>query len=101
MEASNLRTASVYINNLLLSRGLLRNGQEIDFAYPDKGEGGLEGTMGRVMSVVNDLVLRRDVGGLFFKISEEDSLSEGMDARWDDQESELRDRGEEKWRRRC
>jgi len=61
MESENLRTASSYINNLLLSRGLLRNGQTIDFSRPDKGEGGLEGTMGRVMSLVNDLILRRDV----------------------------------------
>ena len=61
MESDNLRTASLYINNQLLSRGLLRNGQTIDFACPDKGEGGMEATMGRVMSVVNDLILRRDV----------------------------------------
>jgi hypothetical protein len=65
MEADNLRTASLYINNQLLSRGLLRNGQSIDFARPDKGEGGLEATMGRIMSVVNDLILRRDVGSQF------------------------------------
>lgn len=61
MESENLRTASSYINNLLLSRGLLRNGQTIDFSRPDKGENGIEGTMGRVMSLVNDLILRRDV----------------------------------------
>jgi hypothetical protein len=61
MESDNLKTASIYINNQLLSRGLLRNGQTIDFARPDKGEGGIEGTMGRVMSVINDLILRRDV----------------------------------------
>lgn len=65
MDPDNLRTASLYINNQLLSRGLLRNGQNIDFARPDRGvsEGGegLEKTMGRVMSVVNDLILRRDV----------------------------------------
>ncbi|KAL5321418.1 hypothetical protein ACEPPN_009376 [Leptodophora sp. 'Broadleaf-Isolate-01'] len=64
MDPDNLRTASLYINNQLLSRGLLRNGQNIDFARPDRGvsEGGegLEKTMGRVMSVVNDLILRRD-----------------------------------------
>jgi hypothetical protein len=61
MDDSNLRTASVYINNLLLSRGLLKNGAEIDFARPDRGDGGVEGTMGRIMGVVNDLILRRDV----------------------------------------
>ena len=61
MEADNLKTASVYINNQLLSRGLLRNGETIEFSRPDKGEGGIEGTMGRIISVVNDLILRRDV----------------------------------------
>ncbi|KAI9735416.1 MAG: hypothetical protein M1818_006422 [Claussenomyces sp. TS43310] len=60
METDNLRTASSYINNLLLSRGLLRNGQPLEFAQPQKGEGGTEGTMAKVMSLVNDLVLRRD-----------------------------------------
>ncbi|OBT60474.1 hypothetical protein VE03_10085 [Pseudogymnoascus sp. 23342-1-I1] len=60
METDNLRTASVYINNLLLSRGLLKNGQSLDFAHPEQGDGGSEGTMGRIMGVVNDLILRRD-----------------------------------------
>ncbi|KAI9055936.1 hypothetical protein LZ554_000871 [Drepanopeziza brunnea f. sp. 'monogermtubi'] len=60
MDLDNLRTASLYINNQLLSRGLLRNGQTIDFARPERGEGGAEATMGRVMGVVNDLILRRD-----------------------------------------
>ena len=61
MESDNLRTASLYINNQLLSRGLLRNGQTIEFARPEKADGGTETTMGRVMSIVNDLILRRDV----------------------------------------
>jgi hypothetical protein len=61
MESDNLKTASLYINNQLLSRGLLRNGQTIEFAHPEKGDGGVDGTMGRVISVVNDLILRRDV----------------------------------------
>ncbi|RAL58620.1 hypothetical protein DID88_003540 [Monilinia fructigena] len=60
MDADNLRTASLYINNQLLSRGLLRNGQSIDFARPHKSEEGLDVTMGKIMSVVNDLILRRD-----------------------------------------
>ncbi|RDW62812.1 hypothetical protein BP5796_11114 [Coleophoma crateriformis] len=60
MEADNLRTASLYINNQLLSRGLLRNGQTIEFARPEKDPGGVDGTMGRIMGVVNDLILRRD-----------------------------------------
>lgn len=62
-DSSSLRTASTYINNLLLSRGLLRDGRVIDFARPERGEGGVAGTMGKVMSLVNDLVLRRDVSG--------------------------------------
>ena len=61
MDTDSLRTASLYINNLLLARGLLRNGQNIDFARPHKGEGGMEATMAQIMTVINDLVLRRDV----------------------------------------
>ena len=61
IESENLRTASLYINNQLLSRGLLRDGQNIDFANPGDTGGELAATMGRVMSVVNDLILRRDV----------------------------------------
>ena len=63
IDSDNLRTASLYINNQLLSRGLLRDGQTIDFADPSRGcgGGGVEATMGKVMSVVNDLILRRDV----------------------------------------
>lgn len=83
-DLSNLRTASLYINNQLLSRGLLRDGRAIDFADPagkKKGKEGKDGgkdddekteerddkdstadTMSRVISVVNDLILRRDVG---------------------------------------
>jgi hypothetical protein len=70
MDADNLRTASLYINNQLLSRGLLRNGQSIDFARPDKGEGGLDATMGKIMSVVNDLILRRDVISIFHNLAD-------------------------------
>lgn len=57
----NLRTASLYINNQLLSRGLLRDGEIIDFTNPSSGDGGTAATMGRIMAVVNDLILRRDV----------------------------------------
>ncbi|KAI0205870.1 Afadin and alpha-actinin-binding-domain-containing protein [Astrocystis sublimbata] len=60
IDPENLRTASLYINNQLLSRGLLRDGQTIDFADPEGSDGGLQYTMGRVISVVNDLILRRD-----------------------------------------
>ncbi|KAI0420592.1 Afadin and alpha-actinin-binding-domain-containing protein [Xylaria grammica] len=60
IDPENLRTASLYINNQLLSRGLLRDGQNIDFADPEGSDGGLEAAMGRIISVVNDLILRRD-----------------------------------------
>lgn len=59
--SDNLRTASIYINNQLLSRGLLRDGDTIDFAYPGDNDDELAHTMGRIMGVVNDLILRRDV----------------------------------------
>ncbi|KAI1823469.1 Afadin and alpha-actinin-binding-domain-containing protein [Xylaria intraflava] len=60
IDPENLRTASLYINNQLLSRGLLRDGQNIDFADPEGSDGGLQTAMGRIISVVNDLILRRD-----------------------------------------
>lgn len=61
IDTENLRTASLYINNQLLSRGLLKDGQSIDFANPGRGDGDTVATMGHIMSVVNDLILRRDV----------------------------------------
>ncbi|PGH34017.1 hypothetical protein GX50_03164 [[Emmonsia] crescens] len=60
METQNLFTASDYINNLLLARGLLRNGKPIDFARPENAPGGTDDTMSRVINLVHDLVLRRD-----------------------------------------
>ncbi|PLB49610.1 hypothetical protein P170DRAFT_409124 [Aspergillus steynii IBT 23096] len=60
MEPHNLEAASTYINNVLLARGLLKSGSPIDFAQPDNDEGGVATTMGRVINLVNDLVLRRD-----------------------------------------
>ncbi|MCJ1466542.1 hypothetical protein MMC07_005162 [Pseudocyphellaria aurata] len=60
MEPQSLQTASSYINNLLLSRGLLRNGVAIEFASPSKAEGGIDATMAKVMNLVHDLILRRD-----------------------------------------
>ncbi|KAK0720622.1 Afadin and alpha-actinin-binding-domain-containing protein [Lasiosphaeris hirsuta] len=60
IELDNLRTASLYINNQLLSRGLLHDGQSIDFTRPGNSDGEIGATMGRIMSVVNDLILRRD-----------------------------------------
>ncbi|KAK0741197.1 Afadin and alpha-actinin-binding-domain-containing protein [Schizothecium vesticola] len=60
VELDNLRQASLYINNQLLSRGLLRDGQTIDFTDPGETSGEVAATMGRVIAVVNDLILRRD-----------------------------------------
>lgn len=61
MDAFNLKTASTYVNNLLLARGLLRNGCHIEFARPSKGEGGTEATLASIINLVHDLILRRDV----------------------------------------
>lgn len=61
MEPHNLQVASDYINNVLLARGLLRSGKPIDFAHPESEDGGAEATMARVINMINDLVLRRDV----------------------------------------
>jgi hypothetical protein len=61
MEPHNLEAASTYVNNILLARGLLKSGEPIDFAQPDNAEGGMEATMARVINLVNDLVIRRDV----------------------------------------
>lgn len=61
MEPHNLQAASTYVNNILLARGLLKSGEPIDFAEPNNGEGGTEATMARVINLVNDLVIRRDV----------------------------------------
>lgn len=60
IDTENLRTASLYINNQLLSRGLLRDGQSIDFASPAMNHGEDAATMGRIVSVLNDLIIRRD-----------------------------------------
>ncbi|EFY98488.2 afadin/alpha actinin binding protein [Metarhizium robertsii] len=60
IDAENLRTASLYINNQLLSRGLLRDGDTIDFAGAGKcGEDGAA-LSGRIISILNDLIIRRD-----------------------------------------
>ena len=67
MDTKHLHTASSYINNLLLSRGLLRNGTPIAFAEPAKAQGGVDATMAQVMTLVHDLVLRRDVGLRFIR----------------------------------
>ena len=61
MDSFNLKTASTYVNNLLLARGLLRNGVHIEFARPSRGEGGAEATMAHIINLVHDMILRRDV----------------------------------------
>ncbi|CAI6339471.1 unnamed protein product [Periconia digitata] len=60
MESYNLKTASTYINNLLLARGLLRDGKSIEFAHPSRGAGGKEVTMAQIINLVHDLILKRD-----------------------------------------
>ncbi|PYH85757.1 NIMA interactive protein [Aspergillus uvarum CBS 121591] len=60
MEPQNLQAASTYINNVLLARGLLKSGRPIEFANPEDEDGGSVATMGRIIDLVNDLVLRRD-----------------------------------------
>ncbi|KAF2100317.1 hypothetical protein NA57DRAFT_36575 [Rhizodiscina lignyota] len=60
MDSFSLKTASTYVNNLLLARGLLRNGKPLEFAKPSKGEGGTEATMAQVINIIHDLILRRD-----------------------------------------
>ena len=61
MDSFNIKTASVYINNLLLARGLLRDGKPIEFARPSKADGGKEVTMTQIINLVHDLILKRDV----------------------------------------
>lgn len=61
VDTDNLRTASLYINNQLLSRGLLKDGKSIDFANPGRPGREADATMGQIITVVNDLILRRDV----------------------------------------
>ncbi|BCS23351.1 uncharacterized protein APUU_31576S [Aspergillus puulaauensis] len=56
----DLHAASIYINNVLLARGLVKTGRPIDFANPENEEGGVTNTMARIINLVNDLVLRRD-----------------------------------------
>ncbi|KAF4595151.1 Ribosomal RNA-processing protein 7 [Ophiocordyceps camponoti-floridani] len=61
IDAQSLHTASLYINNQLVSRGLLQDGQGIDFAHAgdDSPEAACE-RAGRIIGIVNDLILRRD-----------------------------------------
>jgi hypothetical protein len=56
MASSSLSSASKYLNNLLLARGLLQDGKSIDFASCDRDET----TTSKIINIVHDLVLRRD-----------------------------------------
>ncbi|PHH75231.1 hypothetical protein CDD82_4531 [Ophiocordyceps australis] len=60
VDTANLRTASLYINNQLLSRGLLRDDETIDFANLGHLDDGVPDTASRIIKLVNDLILRRD-----------------------------------------
>lgn len=61
MDSTNLKTASSYLNNLLLARGLLRDGNVIPFHRPSKASGGADATLAQIINLVHDLILRRDV----------------------------------------
>ncbi|PSK48682.1 hypothetical protein B9Z65_93 [Elsinoe australis] len=54
MESETLVTASTYLNNLLLARGLLRHGKSVDFAKPTRE------TRAQIINLVHDLLLKRD-----------------------------------------
>lgn len=54
MDHDSLRTASTYLNNLLLARGLLRNSEPIDFVKPSKE------SRAQIINLVHDLILRED-----------------------------------------
>ena len=54
MDHESLRTASSYLNNLLLARGLLRNSEPIDFVKPSKE------SRAQIINLVHDLILRED-----------------------------------------
>lgn len=54
MDHESLRTASTYLNNLLQARGLLRNGEPIDFVKPSKD------SRAQIINLVHDLILRED-----------------------------------------
>lgn len=54
MDSDTLHTASTYVNNLLLARGLLRDSKTIDFAKPTRE------SRAQIINLVHDLLLRRD-----------------------------------------
>ena len=54
MDSESLRTASTYLNNLLLARGLLRNSEPVDFVKPSRE------SRAQIINLVHDLILRED-----------------------------------------
>ena len=76
-----MEAASNYINNVLLARGLLKGGKSIDFAQPDNDEGGADATMAKIINLVNDLVLRRDVCRMVFGWEKECMADNGYSAK--------------------
>ncbi|KAK1824015.1 hypothetical protein LTR12_001548 [Friedmanniomyces endolithicus] len=56
MDHESLRTAATYLNKLLLARGLLRNGEPVDFVKPSKD------SRAQIINLVHDLILREDRG---------------------------------------
>ncbi|KAF2207320.1 hypothetical protein CERZMDRAFT_122775 [Cercospora zeae-maydis SCOH1-5] len=54
MDHESLRTASTYLNNLLLARGRLKNGEAIDFVKPSRE------ARASIINLVHDLILRED-----------------------------------------
>lgn len=69
-STKDIKTASTYINNLLLARGLLRDGKPLDFvrlarSTQRKDQTSVEVSnsdiVAQVINVVHDMILRRDV----------------------------------------
>ena len=61
MDSENVRKASHYINDLLLSRGLLRNGTAIDFVLSSTDQASSADASAKIINLVHDIVLQRDV----------------------------------------
>ena len=62
MVSHHLEKASAYINNLLLSRGLIHDGVPIDFISSSVVNGSKsDDETAKIINLVHDLILRRDV----------------------------------------
>ncbi|RMZ91086.1 hypothetical protein DV736_g1677, partial [Chaetothyriales sp. CBS 134916] len=60
MCLSALQNASSYLNNLLLARGLLANGNPIDFASTSTSKDNADTKQSQIINLIHDLILRRD-----------------------------------------